>query len=219
MKQSTLILFLILILVSMKVQSQTVIKGNITDTSGEPLFNVSVLVYNAGSNLIIAYGFSDIDGNYEINFNSPSDSLDIKTNSSFYEKITKRITNTSQTIDFVLKEEVYVLKGVTVMARPIEKTNDTIEYFVDSFVGLEDKSIEDVLRKMPGIEVEGNGQILYQGLPIQKFYVEGMDLMDGQYATISKNLPHQSVASVEIYENHQPIQLLQDRIETDRASL
>ena len=203
----------------MKVQSQTVISGRLADTAGEPIPNVSVLVHNIGSDLIMAYGFSDIDGNYEISFNLLADSLDIKTNSSFYEKITKRITNTSQTIDFVLKEEVYELKGVTVMARSIEKTGDTVEYFVDSFVGLEDKSIEDVLKKMPGIEVEGNGQILYQGLPIQKFYVEGMDLMDGQYATISKNLPHQSVASVEIYENHQPIQLLQDRIETDRASL
>ena len=203
----------------MKVQSQTVISGRLVDTAGESIPNVSVLVHNIGSDLIMAYGFSDIDGNYEISFNLSADSLDIKTNSSFYEKITKRITNTSQTIDFVLKEEVYELKGVTVMARSIEKTGDTVEYFVDSFVGLEDKSIEDVLKKMPGIEVEGNGQILYQGLPIQKFYVEGMDLMDGQYATISKNLPHQSVASVEIYENHQPIQLLQDRIETDRASL
>ena len=203
----------------MKVQSQTVISGRLADTAGDPIPNVSVLVHNIGSDLIMAYGFSDIDGNYEISFNLPADSLDIKTNSSFYEKITKRITNISQTIDFVLKEEVYELKGVTVMARSIEKTGDTVEYFVDSFVGLEDKSIEDVLKKMPGIEVEGNGQILYQGLPIQKFYVEGMDLMDGQYATISKNLPHQSVASVEIYENHQPIQLLQDRIETDRASL
>ena len=203
----------------MKVQSQTVISGRLVDTAGESIPNVSVLVHNIGSDLIMAYGFSDIDGNYEISFNLPADSLDIKTNSSFYEKITKRITNTSQTIDFVLKEEVYELKGVTVMARSIEKTGDTVEYFVDSFVGLEDKSIEDVLKKMPGIEVEGNGQILYQGLPIQKFYVEGMDLTDGKYTAISRNLPHQSVASVEIYENHQPIQLLQDRIETDRASL
>ena len=219
MKRIISLIAFILMLIVAELQAQTVIKGNVTDTSGEPLFNVSVLVHNAGSNLIIAYGFSDIDGNYEISFNSPSDSLDIKTNSSFYEKITKRIANTSQTIDFVLKEEVYELRGVTVMARPIEKTNDTIEYFVDSFVGQEDKSIEDVLKKMPGIEVEGNGQILYQGLPIQKFYVEGMDLMDGQYATISKNLPHQSVASVEIYENHQPITLLQDRVDTERASL
>ena len=219
MKKSMLILFLILILVGMKVQSQTVISGRLIDVAGEPVPNVSVLVHNIGSDLIMAYGFSDIDGNYEISLNLPADSIEVKINSSFYEKQKKRIANVTQTLDFILKEKVYELKGVTVMARPIEKTNDTVEYFVDSFVGQEDKSIEDVLKKMPGIEVEGNGQILYQGLPIQKFYVEGMDLTDGRYATISKNLPHQSVASVEIYENHQPIQLLQDRIETDRASL
>ena len=148
MKRIISLIAFILMLTVAELSAQTVIKGNVMDTSGEPLFNVSVLVHNAGSNLIIAYGFSDIDGNYEISFNSPSDSLDIKTNSSFYEKITKRIANTSQTIDFVLKEEVYELKGVTVMARPIEKTNDTVEYFVDSFVGLEDKSIEDTTRKV-----------------------------------------------------------------------
>ena len=218
MKRSMFIFF-ILTLVCIKVQSQTVISGHLKDTAGEPLPNISVMLHVAGSNLIMAYGFSDIDGYYEIKADITSDSLDIKTNSSFYEKKTLRISNASQTIDLVLEETVFELKGVTVMARPIEKTNDTIEYFVDSFAGQEDKSIEDVLRKMPGIEIENNGQILYQGLPIQKFYVEGMDLMDGKYTAISKNMPHQSVASVEIYENHQPIALLQDRVETERASL
>ena len=127
----------------MKAQSQTVISGRLADTAGEPIPNVSVLVHNIGSDLIMAYGFSDIDGNYEISFNLPADSIDIKINSSFYEKQKKRIANVTQTLDFVLKEKVYELKGVTVMARPIEKTNDTVEYFVDSFVGQEDKSIED----------------------------------------------------------------------------
>lgn len=219
MKNLLILLTFILLLNNAKVQSQTVISGHIKDTAGEAVFNISVLLHVAGSNLIMAYGFSDINGYYEINANITADSLDIKTNSSFYDKKMLRIANASQTIDFVLEETVYELKGVTVMARPIEKTNDTIEYFVDSFVGQEDKSIEDVLRKMPGIEIENNGQIIYQGLPIQKFYVDGMDLMDGKYAAISKNLPHQSVASVEIYENHQPIALLRDRVETERASL
>ena len=63
-------------------------------------------------------------------------------------------------------------------------------------------SIERPLERV-AIEIADNGQITYQGAPIQKFYVEGMDLMDGRYATVSRNLPHQSVASVEIYENQQ----------------
>ncbi|MBQ8223675.1 MAG: carboxypeptidase regulatory-like domain-containing protein [Bacteroidales bacterium] len=215
----SLIFVIILFLFSIGVQAQIVINGRVSDTSGEPIPNLSVLVHIAGSDLIMAYGFSDIDGNYTISFNLTADSLDVKTNSSFFEKKTLRVPNVSQTIDFVLKEEVKQLKGVTVMAKPIEKTGDTVEYFVDSFVSAQDKSIEDVLKKMPGIEVENNGKILYQGLPIQKFYVEGMDLMDGRYSVVSKNLPHQSVASIEIYENHQPIELLRDKVSTERASI
>lgn len=199
--------------------AQTVLNGQITDTIGSPVPNISILVHGAGSTSISAYGFSDINGFYKITFVSDADSLDVRTNSIFYQKASRRIANCSQSIDFILKEEVQRLKGVTVTARPIEQRGDTLEYFVGSFVQQEDKSIEDVLKRMPGIEVSDNGQITYQGAPIRKFYVEGMDLTDGRYASISKNLPHQSVASVEIYENHQPISMLEDKISSEQASL
>lgn len=212
-------LTVLFILASYIACAQTIISGKITDTIGAPVPNISVLVHRAGSTSISAYGFSDIDGFYKITFNSDADSLDVGTNSMFYKKESRRIENRSQSIDFVLKEEVQQLKGVTVTAKPIEQRGDTLEYFVGSFMQQEDKSIEDVLKRMPGIEVADNGQITYQGAPIQKFYVEGMDLMDGRYASISKNLPHQSVASVEIYENHQPIKMLEDKVSSEQASL
>ena len=213
------VLLVLFLLLAEFANAQTVLSGKITDTIGAPIPNISVLVHRVGSSSISAYGFSDIDGFYKITFNSDADSLDVGTNSMFYKKESRRIENRSQSIDFVLKEEVQQLKGVTVTAKPIEQRGDTLEYFVGSFAQKEDKSIEDVLKRMPGIEVADNGQITYQGAPIQKFYVEGMDLMDGRYASISKNLPHQSVASVEIYENHQPIKMLEDKVSSEQASL
>lgn len=208
-----------LLFVSSIVNAQVFISGRITDTVGSPIPNINVLVHSAGNTAISAYGFSDNEGRYSIKVNSSADSLDIKTNSMFYKKTVVRVANATQSLDFVLSDEVQELKGVTVKARPIEQRGDTLEYFVGSFVQKEDKSIEDVLKRMPGIEVSSNGQITYQGAPIQKFYVEGMDLMDGRYAMVSKNLPHQSVASVEIYENHQPIKMLEDRMSSEQASL
>lgn len=208
-----------LLFVSSIVNAQVFISGRITDTVGSPIPNINVLVHSAGNTAILAYGFSDNEGRYSIKVNSSADSLDIKTNSMFYKKTVVRVANATQSLDFVLSDEVQELKGVTVKARPIEQRGDTLEYFVGSFVQKEDKSIEDVLKRMPGIEVSSNGQITYQGAPIQKFYVEGMDLMDGRYAMVSKNLPHQSVASVEIYENHQPIKMLEDRMSSEQASL
>lgn len=209
----------LMLLLGNALPAQTVLTGAVKDTEGETLPNIKVLAYKAGSRVIVAYAGTDNDGRYNLSVNAEADSLDVATSSLFFEKQTKRIANRSQTVDFTLREEVQELKGVTVRARSIEQKGDTLEYNVGSFVQKQDKSIEDVLKRMPGIEVADDGKITYQGLPIQKFYVEGMDLMGGSYAAVSKNLPHQSVSSVEVYENHQPIKMLEDRVSSEQASI
>ena len=214
-----LVHIVLLLLLCRLLPAQTVLTGHVKDTQGEPLPNINVLVYKVGSPIIVAHAVSDNGGHYSLSVSIEVDSLDVAASSLFFEKQTKRIANRSQPLDFTLREEVQELKGVTVQARSIEQRGDTLEYIVGSFVQKQDKSIEDVLKRMPGIEVADDGQITYQGLPIQKFYVEGMDLMGGNYATVSKNLPHQSVASVEVYENHQPIKMLEDKVESEQASI
>lgn len=214
-----LVHIILLLLLCRLLPAQTVLTGHVKDTQGEPLPNINVLVYKVGSPIIVAHAVSDNSGHYSLSVNTEVDSLDVAASSLFFEKQTKRIANRSQTVDFMLREEAQELKGVTVQARSIEQRGDTLEYIVGSFVQKQDKSIEDVLKRMPGIEVADDGQITYQGLPIQKFYVEGMDLMGGNYATVSKNLPHQSVSSVEVYENHQPIKMLEDKVESEQASI
>ena len=209
----------LMLLLGNALPAQTVLTGTVKDTEGETLPNIKVLAYKAGSRVIVAYAGTDNDGRYNLSVNAEADSLDVATSSLFFEKQTKRIANRSQTVDFTLREEVQELKGVTVRARSIEQKGDTLEYIIGSFVQKQDKSIEDVLKRMPGIEVADDGKITYQGLPIQKFYVEGMDLMGGSYAAVSKNLPHQSVSSVEVYENHQPIKMLEDRVSSEQASI
>lgn len=209
----------LLLLFGQFLSAQTVLTGYVKDTEGEPLPNIKVLAYKAGSRIIVAYAGTENDGSYKFSVSAEADSLDVATSSLFFEKQTKRIANRTQTVDFMLREETQELKGVTVRARSIEQKGDTLEYIVGSFVQKQDKSIEDVLKRMPGIEVADDGKITYQGLPIQKFYVEGMDLMGGSYTAISKNLPHQSVSSVEVYENHQPIKMLEDKVYSEQASI
>jgi len=61
---------------------------------------------------------------------------------------------------------------------------------------------------MPRIEVLDDGKILYQGKPINKYYIEGLDLPEGKYNLAIKNLPHKEVTKVQVLENHQPIKVL-----------
>lgn len=201
------------------LSAQIMLQGIVKDTEGEVLPGVNFMVYLPNSSVMIAYAVSDGEGNFQTNINVISDSLDIVISSIQCRKKNLRIANTAQKLQIELEYDVKQLDAYTVIAKPIDRHGDTISYLVSAFAGKEDRAIEDVLRRMPGIEVEPDGKILYQGLPLQKFYVEGLDLMNGRYAAVSKNLPHGTVGTVEILENHQPLRILEDKVFSQQASL
>lgn len=213
------ITFIITLLFWQNLCGQITLQGQLKDKEGETLPGINILVYLPDSKLMIAFAVSDAEGRFKTTVNSKADSLDIELSSVQFSKLHRRIANASQTLQFELEYDTKQLEAFTVKASAIERRGDTLSYLVSSFAGNEDRAIEDVLRKMPGIEIEDNGNILYQGLPLLKFYVEGLDLMKGRYGVISKNLPHGTVSTVEIMENHQPIRILEKRVLSQQASL
>ena len=112
-----------------------------------------------------------------------------------------------------------VLKEVKVTPQRIREQGDTLTYSVESFKMKQDRSIADVIAKMPGLEVLPSGTIRYQGKAINKFYIEGMDLLGGKYAMASENLSADKVKSVQVYENHQPVKALKDIKFSEQAAL
>lgn len=201
------------------LQSQTVLKGKVLDDNQNTLSHINILVYPHGQKKLIAFGISRADGSFEINLRSSADSLRLEASSVHYRNDSLFIVNVSQEVLFNLVPETKNLSEFVVRASPIEQRGDTISYLVSTFAREQDRSIADVLKQMPGIEVEPSGRILYQGEPIQHFYVEGLDLMGGRYGLVSNNMPHRSVATVQILENHQPIKILEDRLPSHRTSL
>ena len=136
-----------------------------------------------------------------------------------YKAVVRIIDNKSQTLDFILEEVVTPLKEVIVKSSPITKRGDTLNYSVNAFVQEQDRTIADVLKRMPGIEVLSDGKILYQGKPINKYYIEGLDLLEGKYNLANENLPYKEVSKVQILENHQPIRVLDSLVYSDKAAL
>lgn len=101
------------------------------------------------------------------------------------------------------------LKEVVVKAKKIRQSGDTISYAASSYISKDDKVLEDLLRKMPGVEVIGNGQIKYNGQWVNEFYIEGADMLGDNYGEATKNLDAKAIGSVQIMENHQNIKLFQ----------
>lgn len=211
--------FLFLLTANNQLFSQVIISGRLADSVQQPLSDINILIFQKHSGTLKAFTISDAKGEYAVEVDLDADSLDIMASSIHYERVKYTIANRTQKIDFLLKHDTKLLETFTLRASPIEKKGDTLSYLVEYFKGKEDRSIEDVLKKLPGIEVEESGKILYQGMPINKFYVEGLDLTDGRYSMISSNLPHESVSTVEVFEKHQPIRILEDRVYSPQAAL
>ena len=72
---------------------------------------------------------------------------------------------------------------------------------------------------MPGIDVANNGKIQYQGEDINKFYIEGSDLLGGKYGIATNGISHDDVGAVEVMENHQPMQVLSGISFSDKAAI
>ena len=193
--------------------------GNITDVNNRPIPSASITLSDSLNGNILAYAISNAKGEYKIEITSSLKEFVLQVRAFNYATETGTIPNQSATYNFTLTPKPTELPNVLVKPPPIQKRGDTINYVVSAFADQKDRSIADVLSKIPGIEVQSDGRVLYQGKPIQKYYIEGMDLLEGKYNLANQNLPHQSVSSVQVLENHQPIRILDSLVATDRASL
>ena len=203
---------------SNKMQSQTIVSGNVKNTKGDNLA-ATVTVQSQGSPAISGFTSTNEGGNYSLAYKGNADSITITVSGINIGKHHKTIANRSAQVDFVIDEKPLIIKEATVSARTIRQTGDTLNYTAEAYTEQNDRTIGDVLKKMPGIEVESSGQIKYQGKPINRFYVEDMDLLQGRYGIAVNNIPVKDVATVQIYENHQPIKMLKNRVFSDQAAI
>lgn len=213
------IVLLVLLMCGLEGFSQNRITGTVKDNVGNILAGALVTLKSENSNAILSYGTTDVDGNFSIAISTDSLSLVISVLHLGYKTFDKNITNTSQNIFITLEESIEELKEVLVTSYNIEKKGDTLSYSVSAFKDQIDRTIADVLKKMPGIEVLSNGQILYMGNPIEKYYIEGMDMLEGRYNLANDNISADDVSKVQILENHQPIKVLDSLIFSDKTSL
>ncbi len=185
---------------------------------GVPVPNANVAVLHKNSTISI-FTFSAIDGTFILKINAADDTLTIKTAHLGYETGLFKIPNKSQSVQLVIKESALKLQEVTVKSPPIILRKDTIDYQVSAFQTQSDRTIEDVIKRMPGIQITESGQILYQGNPIEKYYINGLDLLEGRYNLANKNLPADAVRKVQVIENDQPIKILKSKVFSEKTSI
>mgnify|MGYP001149549281 FL=1 len=213
-----LLAYMLCLIVSVSAVAQVNVSGTVVDKdSNEPLTGASVIVKGADGK-IKKYATSKGDGGFAMSLPSVS-GCRLEVSMMSFAKKTIPLDSVSFPLTVQLEPGTTLLKEVTVKADRIREQGDTITYNVGSFAQAHDRSIGDVLKRMPGIDVANNGKIQYQGEDINKFYIEGSDLLGGKYGIATNGISHEDVGAVEVMENHQPMQVLSGISFSDKAAI
>lgn len=216
------VLFLLIALIGMGTSiafAQKQIKGNVKDEKAKPIPSVMVSLKDKEGNTI-AFSRSNEKGDFVINTELAGTDLTLELSTLGFEKKSIAVTDLNKPYQVVLAESEIALKTVEVKNRPrLSSNGDTLNYKTSDFSDKQDRSIGDVLKKMPGIEVAENGKISYNGKNISNLYIDGDNLLEDKYGIGTKSIPHGAVDKVQVIENDQPVKMLRKNNTSEDVAL
>ena len=213
----TTILLLLLLLLSPILYAQTY-TGKVVKENGEGIAKANVVARTAEKK-IAAYAVTDSKGSFRLAIPEGKKAATVTVTFMGYEKKVITAEQMANGMKIVMTEGMMELKTVSVRPAMVRENGDTLTYSVNKFKHFQDRSIADVIKKMPGLEVLPNGTVLYQGETISEFKIEGLNLMGSQYGIANNNIPAEKVKSVQVLRNHQPVKSLRGIKFNDKAAL
>lgn len=208
MKRVYILLLLFLCLAAASLQAQThILRGVISDSTGGTMPGTTVVLMDAVDSALVKFGLTNGEGAFNFpgikngkyilqlsylgyqNYMLP---LEIKPEDPEVRDLGK----------INLQEKSVELGGVVIEADivPIVFKKDTIEYNADAFRVQEGDKVEDLLRKMPGMEVDAEGNVTAHGEKVEKVLVDGKEFFGDDAKMATRNLPAKAVDKVQVYD-------------------
>ena len=209
--KTAIILSMLALMCNIDTNAQNTIEGRVTDKeTRQPLESATVIIQHTADATVINYTLTDTDGRFRLTVSSPQ-SVKLGVLYIGLQKSTPAHRPNSPDGDSA-RTRNYFAKEVQIPPPGVYRgRQDTLKYDLTRFTSSQDRNVGDVLKKLPGINVEENGTIKYNGKEISNFYVEGMDVSGGRYNQINNNLKADAVQSAEVIEGHQPIKSLRGK--------
>ena len=203
------------LLMALPTFGQTV-RGLVVEAGTEkPLPGVVVRMIDTGGRTL-AYQMADREGRFRLSVPSGADTLRVSL-LGFREKVFLRPFRDQYYI--ALQAAPQQIRAAVVEAAKVEVEGDTIRYSVNALKTREDLVLSDVLKRLPGVEVTRAGFVKYNGQAINRFYVDGRDILESNYNLATQNLSVDAVKAVEVLENHQPVRILRGLKSSASAAL
>ncbi|TPV35771.1 TonB-dependent receptor [Paucihalobacter ruber] len=183
--------------------AQVKVQGVVKDSIGSPLELANVIAINIETNSLDAYAITNDKGRYQLSLNKNAryklqvSYIGMKTSEETIETKESDINK-----DFILIADNALDAVELTYEMPVTISGDTIVYNADSFKSGTERKLEDVLKKLPGVEVNADGQIEVDGVRVQKLMIDGKDFFDGDTKLGVQNIPSNAVDKIQVLKNY-----------------
>ncbi|MFD0989503.1 outer membrane beta-barrel protein [Mariniflexile jejuense] len=201
------LVFIILICLSTSLFAQKfTLEGVVKDPNAVILEGATVYLQSIKDSIPIAYGITNKSGEFSIQVNTETDSKAIFNIAYMGYKPFRKIIDVPSGKqlnlgNLTLEDLVEELNVVSIIAKapPILIKKDTIEYNADSFKTMPNDKVEDLLKKLPGVEIDLDGVITVNGVTVEAINVDGMRFFGEKNGQIAlKNIPSNAVSKVQV---------------------
>ena len=196
------------------------VTGKVTDSINNPLEYANVFAVPIDKNVNISYAITNEKGNYILKLQK---NKSYKVTTSFLGYVKQEVNfkiNKDTTYHFKLKEDKNQLDEVTLnYTIPVKVKEDTITYNADSFKTGEERKLKDILKKLPGIEVDRKGNVTANGKKIKKLLVEDKPFFGGNTKLGVNNIPANAIDKIQVLENYNEVAMLKGLQDSDDSVL
>ena len=197
------VLVLLLALVANSSFAQLKMQGVVKDSIDTPLELANVIAINQETNALESYAVTNDKGKYILSLGK-NGKYKVQVSyiglKSLNEVITTQEANITR--DFTLVPDNALDAVELTYEMPVTIKGDTLIYNADSFKNGSERKLEDVLEKLPGVEINEDGQIEVEGNAVQKLTVNGKDFFDGDTKLATKNIPSNAVDKIQGLRNY-----------------
>lgn len=196
----------LLLFVACNTFAQVKLEGFVNDNTGKPLDLANVVAINQETSVLESFGITNDQGKFKLTLEKNST---YKIQVSYIEmKPFEEIITTKEediTKNFTLQLDTTLDEVELIYEMPVTIKGDTLVYNADSFKTGTEKKLEDVLKKLPGVEITDEGKVEVEGKEVSKIMVEGKDFFDGDTKLAIKNIPADALDKVQVLKNYDEV--------------
>ncbi len=178
------------------------ITGKIIDTDGNPLESATIYAEKPADSSLVTYTISEKNGEFSLSGKTEAEVLNFRISYAGFAPYNQNveIEESIDLGDITMEIQDNTLDEILVQgtSAPISIKRDTLEFNADSFSTQPNANLEELMKRLPGVEIDSNGEITVNGKPVSRIMVNGEEFFGDDHRIATKNLPKEIIDKIQV---------------------